>query len=194
MTTFVTQMSSNHPNNQLIKELQEGSEEALSKLYDIYSEALYGLILRIVNDDLLAQDILQECFVKIWQKAKLYSPAKGTFFTWALNICRNRAIDELRKKKRESDGKKGFENVPQFESHVKSMNVDAIGLSDLLKTLSKEQQFVLELLYFQGYTQQEIADEHDIPLGTVKTRARSALKHLREIFILLLLFWILKHT
>lgn len=187
-------MSSNNPNNQLILELQAGSENALSKLYDMYSEALYGLILRIVRDDLLAQDILQECFVKIWQKAKSYSPSKGTFFTWALNICRNRAIDELRKKKRENEGKDGLEHSSQFESHSASMNVEAIGLSEILKELPEEQQFVLNLMYFQGYTQQEIADEHGIPLGTVKTRARSALKHLREIFILLLLFWILKHT
>lgn len=179
---------------ELVNQLQDGSEIALSKLYDIYSSSLYGLVLKIVRDDELAQDILQDCFVKIWRKAQTYSSSKGTFFTWMLNICRNKSIDELRKHEREREGKDKLANSESYAVLGTETNVNIIGLKDHISKLSKEQQIIIEYIYFKGYTQQEVSDELGIPLGTVKTRARLAVIELREIFVTILLFWIAKNT
>ncbi|NQZ35675.1 MAG: sigma-70 family RNA polymerase sigma factor [Crocinitomicaceae bacterium] len=179
---------------ELVNQLQGGSEIALSKLYDIYSSSLYGLVLKIVRDDELAQDILQDCFVKIWKKAQTYSSSKGTFFTWMLNICRNKSIDELRKNEREREGKDKLANSESYSVLGTETNINVIGLKGHISKLSKEQQIIIEYIYFKGYTQQEVSDELGIPLGTVKTRARLAVIELREIFVTILLFWIAKNT
>lgn len=178
---------------ELVNQLQCGSEIALSKLYDMYSGSLYGLVLKIVKDDELAQDILQDCFVKIWKKAQSYSSSKGTFFTWMLNICRNKSIDELRKNERERDGKDKLANSNSYSTEGTETNVNVIGLKDHISKLNEEQQIIIEYIYFKGYTQQEVSDELGIPLGTVKTRARLAVIELREIFVTILLFWIAKN-
>ena len=178
---------------ELVNQLQGGSEMALSKLYDMYSGSLYGLILKIVRDDEIAQDILQDCFVKIWKKAQSYSSTKGTFFTWMLNICRNKSIDELRKIERVRDGKDKLANSESYSQVGTETNVNAIGLKEHISKLSEEQQIIIEYIYFKGYTQQEVSDELEIPLGTVKTRARLAVIELREIFVTILLFWITKN-
>lgn len=192
MTTFVQQMLSNKNTQDLVLELQNGSEAALSQLYDRYSEALYGLVLRILRDDLLAQDVLQESFVNIWKKADTYSSKKGTFFTWSMNICRNKAIDELRKRGRKTEVQEEL-SAEEGSGFSPAQNIEGIGLKELLSDLPEDQENVLHLMYFRGYTQQEISDEFSIPLGTVKTRARSGLKKLKELFILLVLLWILKN-
>jgi RNA polymerase sigma-70 factor (ECF subfamily) len=192
MTTFVQQMLSNKNTQDLVLELQNGSEAALSQLYDRYSEALYGLVLRILRDELLAQDVLQESFVNIWKKADTYSSKKGTFFTWSMNICRNKAIDELRKRGRKTEVQEEL-SAEEGSGFSPAQNIEGIGIKDLLSDLPEDQEDVLHLMYFRGYTQQEISDEYSIPLGTVKTRARSGLKKLKELFILLVLLWILKN-
>jgi RNA polymerase sigma-70 factor, ECF subfamily len=178
---------------ELVSQLQGGSEMALSKLYDLYSGSLYGLILKIVRDDELAQDILQDCFVNIWKKAQTYSSTKGTFFTWMLNICRNKSIDALRKVERERDGKENLANSDTYSMQGTETNINAIGLKEHLRKLTEEQQIIIDYIYFKGYTQQEVSDELGIPLGTVKTRARLAVVELREIFVTILLFWIIKN-
>jgi RNA polymerase sigma-70 factor, ECF subfamily len=178
---------------ELVSHLQGGSEMALSKLYDLYSGSLYGLILKIVRDDELAQDILQDCFVNIWKKAQTYSSTKGTFFTWMLNICRNKSIDALRKVERERDGKENLANSDTYSMQGTETNINAIGLKEHLRKLTEEQQIIIDYIYFKGYTQQEVSDELGIPLGTVKTRARLAVVELREIFVTILLFWIIKN-
>ena len=178
---------------ELINQLQSGSETALSKLYDMYSSSLYGLVLKIVKDDELAQDILQDCFVKIWKKAQTYSSSKGSFFTWMLNICRNKSIDTLRKNVRERDGKDKLANSDSYSMLGTETNINVIGLKDHISSLNEEQQVIIEYIYFKGYTQQEVSDELGIPLGTVKTRARLAVIELREIFVTILLFWIAKN-
>lgn len=186
-------MSKENEIQELVDQLQGGSEVALSKLYDMYSGSLYGLVLKIVRDDELAQDILQDCFVNIWKKAQTYSPTKGTFFTWMLNICRNKSIDALRKIERERDGKENLANSDTYSMHGTETNINAIGLKEHLSKLTEEQQIIIEYIYFKGYTQQEVSDELGIPLGTVKTRARLAVVELREIFVTILLFWIIKN-
>lgn len=178
---------------ELVSQLQSGSEMALSKLYDMYSGSLYGLILKIVKEEDLAQDVLQDCFVKIWNKAQSYSSSKGTIFTWMLNICRNKSIDALRKIERERDGKDRLANSDSYSMHGTETNVNVIGLNDHISKLNEEQQLIIDYIYFKGYTQQEVSDELGIPLGTVKTRARLAVKELREIFVTILIFWIIEN-
>lgn len=187
-------MVDQHKIEGLVVQLQQGDEKALSTLYDMYSGSLYGLVLKIVKDDGLAQDVLQDCFVNIWKKAASYTPSKGSFFTWMLNICRNKSIDELRKVERTRTGKDELAHSGISTSNGLDTNIDTIGIKDILHKLPKEQQVIIDFIYFRGYTQQEVSDELDIPLGTVKTRARMALIELRESFTILIILWILKNT
>lgn len=171
-----------------ILELQNGSEEAFSKIYDAYYEALYGLCIKIVIDNSVAEDVLQESFVKIWKNAKKYDSKKGTFFTWMLNITRNTSIDKYRKlsKNRTTAIQNEDSDVYNVPGMAQEMNINHIGLKDVLKGLPVEQKEIIEYLYFKGYTQAETSKELNLPLGTVKTRSRTALKALKEIFTILI--------
>lgn len=185
-------MGKNVELKELVLRLQKGDETALSTIYDLYNEALYGLILRIVRDESIASDVLQESFVKIWKKANTYAPGKGTFFTWMLNICRNGSIDELRKLERTRNGKNRIDDAGVYKTNALETSVDTIGLKDIVDKLPEKQRLIVEYTYFKGYTQQEISDELDIPLGTVKTWARKALISLADSFVLIIIIWTLK--
>ena len=176
-------------NEILISKIKEGDTESFSELYDNYSDALYGLILKIIKQEDLAQDILQECFVKIWEKIQTYDNTKGTLFTWMLNICRNKSIDSLRKTNRTRSGHESMKNdMPKNISL--EINPETIGLRDILNNLSDEKRIIIEYLYFKGYTQKETSEELNIPLGTVKTRSRTAILELKDLFTLILASWI----
>jgi len=176
-------------NEELIAKIKQGDADSFSLLYDKYSDSLYGLILKIIRQDDLAQDILQECFVKIWQKIQTYDETKGSLFTWMLNICRNKAIDSLRKTNRTRTGHENMHNdMPKNVSL--EINPETIGLRDVLDNLSEEKRIIIEYLYFKGYTQKETSEELNIPLGTVKTRSRTAILELKDLFTLILASWI----
>lgn len=178
-----------HPNQQidqeqLVARLRTKEADAFSYLYDNYSAAIYGAISRIVNDENVAQEVLQDAFMKFWDKIERYDPSKGRFFTWMVNISRNLAIDKLRSKEMKKVGKTN--NIETYVSGIERsklnhLNVDGIGLKETLATLRDEEKFILEMVYFKGYTQSEISDEFDIPLGTVKTRLRMGLKNMRKV-------------
>ena len=156
----------------------------MSLLYDHYSGALYGLISRIVDDPAVAEEVLQDALMRIWDKIAHYDASKGRLFTWMANLSRNLAIDKLRSREI-----KRAEKTDALETYVTSIeglsssyqHIDTIGLKEVLKTLREEERFILEMSYFKGYTQSEVAEAFDIPLGTVKTRLRMGLKSLREI-------------
>lgn len=169
-----------------IKNLQNGSQEAFSAIYDAYSGPLFGLCNKILNDSNAAEDVLQESFVKIWKNANKFRKGKGSFYTWMLNITRNTAVDRYRKVKKNPTDE--IQNHEAYVSNVKGqqLNIDKIGIQDLLSGLPDEQQVIIEYLYYKGYTQQETADELEMPLGTVKSRSRTALKALKELFTILL--------
>jgi RNA polymerase sigma factor (sigma-70 family) len=166
----------------LIKGLQDKDQSALSYLYDQYSGALFGVIMRILKKEEVAEEVLQDVFIKIWDKFDQYDATKGRLFTWMMNIARNQAIDKTRSREISKEQKtSGIENIVSkidnrdfIETHI-----DGIGVKAILGNLPEEQQFVVEYLYFQGYTQAELAAEFNIPLGTVKTRLRLAMQHLR---------------
>ncbi|MEQ6168213.1 sigma-70 family RNA polymerase sigma factor [Ekhidna sp. MALMAid0563] len=170
--------------DQLVARLRAKKADAFSYLYDNYSAAIYGSISRIINDEDVAQEVLQDAFMKFWDKIDQYDAKKGRFFTWMVNISRNLAIDKLRSKEMKKVGKTDtIENYVSGieQSRLNHLNVDGIGLKETLATLREEERFILEMAYFKGYTQSEISDEFDIPLGTVKTRLRMGLKNLRKV-------------
>jgi len=166
---------------ELTAALKAKDDQAFSYLYDHYSGSLYSIILQIVKSPEIANDILQEVFVSIWRKIESYDPIKGRLFTWMLNISRNASIDMLRSKNYQNSQKNQeiTDNVYGL-NQVTQTNIDSIGLSKFLGKLRPEQRVLIELAYFKGYTHDEIAQIEDIPLGTVKTRIRSALLQLRE--------------
>lgn len=170
--------------DQLVARLKARDKDALSYLYDHYSGAIYGMISRIVNDDDVTEEVMQDAFLKIWNKIDQYDGKKGRLFTWMANLSRNLAIDKIRSKEIKKVGKTdALETyVTGIElSHTSYQNIDGIGLKETLKSLREEERFILEMTYFKGYTQSEISEEFDIPLGTVKTRLRMGLKSMRGV-------------
>ena len=168
----------------LVSRLFRKDKSAFSYLYDNYAPALYGVIFRIVQEEEAAQDILQEAFVKIWSNFQQYDKTKGRLFTWIVNLARNLAIDATRSKSFKNQQKNlGLDNIVSFIDSNKntSFNPEQIGLKTLIEKLRPEQREIIDLAYFKGYTQAEISESLNIPLGTVKTRMRSAILRLREI-------------
>lgn len=163
--------------NLLIKQLQNKDSNALSNLYDKYSGALYGVIIRICKNEAQAQDILQETFLQIWQKSNLYDPKKGKFYTWAYRIARNKTLNSLRN----SDKLIQNEDLSVYENkEVEEVSIDTLGIKGSLEKLDPHHRRALELLYFQGLTHREAYTEMGVPLGTFKSYVRQALKKLRE--------------
>lgn len=151
----------------------------------MYSSALYGVISRIITHTELAEDVLQETFVKIWQSAEHYDTSKGRLFTWMMNIARNLSIDKLRSKDFKNSLKnQDIENNVSFvdEQNKVTFNPDVLGVKQLVENLKPDLQAVLDLVYYKGYTHVEAAEKLDLPLGTVKTRIRLAIIELRRSF------------
>ena len=158
---------------------------AIRALYDMYSGALLGVISRIVPQIEVAEDLLQETFLKIWNSAESYDSSKGRLFTWMMNIARNLSIDKLRSKDFKNSGKnQEIENNVDFIDTQKKVtfNTDLLGLKDMVTALRPEYNKVLQMVYFKGYTHIEAAEELNLPLGTVKTRIRMAIMELRKHF------------
>jgi RNA polymerase sigma-70 factor (ECF subfamily) len=170
--------------DELVSKLAGRDPKGFEILYDNYSAAMYGVIHRIVQDEAIAEDILQEAFVKIWNNFVQYDAARGRLFTWMINICRNLAIDKIRSKdfvnqnKNRQDGNSVLSNVQAASPY----NPDTIGIKEIIKKLDPDYRVIIDLLYFEGYSQSEAAERLNIPLGTVKTRSRAAIMKLRELF------------
>jgi RNA polymerase sigma-70 factor (ECF subfamily) len=178
--------------NLLVDKVKQGDKEAFAALYDNYTDALFGVVSKIVRSDEIAEDVMQDSFVKIWKNIHSFNPEKGTIFTWMLNVSRNTAIDKLRKLRKTDNVEIQVLDysvgVPHSHSTTKT---DHIGLRELVDKLKPDQKLMVEYIYFNGYTQQEVSDELGIPLGTVKTRVRTAVIELRKVFTnLILAFWI----
>lgn len=155
------------------------TEEGFRQLYLDFAPILYGIIRQMVRDPISAQDVLQEVFMKVWNRSHLFESGKGTLFTWLYTITRHTAIDHNR-----YESKHEFEFVDFSTStngpSVKAMNTDTIYLSRSVHSLPRILRPVVEKSFYQGLTVREIAQELNIPEGTVKTRMRAALKHLRQ--------------
>ncbi len=165
--------------------------EALAELYDLYAARVFGLCLRILNENQLAEDTLQEVFLRVWQRAQLFEQSRGTVNAWLMGIARNTCIDQLRRiqtRPQAADQAQGEDALP-FEETLADTNSDVPGLAAIneraalvrqaLAALAPEQQLVIQLSYFKGLTRREIARQLNWPEGTVHTRARLALQNLR---------------
>lgn len=169
---------------ELVRGLKARDEKVFGYLYDHYSPALFGVALKVLNDENSAADVLQEVFLKIWRSIDRYDEDKGRLFTWMLNITRNTAIDSLRSKahKLEQKVQDIGDDIHLYTNHLAvNQAVDHIGLTKVLEKLNKDQRVIIDLAYYKGCTQEEIAKVLDIPLGTVKTRMRNAIIQLRNI-------------
>lgn len=165
---------------ELVTALRRKDDEAFGYLYDHYAGALYSVIRQIVGDADVSNDVLQEAFVNIWRRIDQYDESKGRLFTWMLNVARNAAIDKTRSKGFQQNSKvQPLMDSDGVYASVKP-GVDDYGLKRVLAKLKDEQRLLIDLSYFQGYTHEQIAKALDIPLGTVKTRIRSALTQLRN--------------
>jgi RNA polymerase sigma-70 factor (ECF subfamily) len=169
--------------SELVLGLKARNEKHFGYLYDHYSPALYGIALKVVNDETVAGDVLQEIFLKIWRGIERYDSDKGRLFTWMVNIARNTAIDMLRSKAHKMGQKAGELGGNGLSSDQLAIHpsVDHLGLVKVVEQLSREQRVIIDLAYYKGCTQEEIAKILDIPLGTVKTRMRNAIIQLRNI-------------
>ena len=168
--------------NTLILEMQDGNEKAFSRIYSLYSEAIYGIIYSIVLDEGAAEEVMQDVFIKIWNNSKSYDINKGRFFTWILNIARNTAIDETRSKSFKNSKKNlSTTNFVHILSSTDNLNrsTNAIGIRKFVDALKPVCIKIIELLYFQGFTQADASKTLEIPIGTLKTRNRNCMNELR---------------
>ena len=189
----------------LMRQLIEGSQDALARLYDRHAQAVFAAALRVSRDREIAAEVVQETFLTMWNRAELFDPSRGALPTWLLTIARNRAIDRLRAASRHERAAT-FSSFGRGEADDQSTvewltsTGDLIGaagpepgpeaaladkearesIRDALSSLSPLERRVIELAYDTGLTQSEIAAQLGWPMGTVKTRTRRAFRHLRE--------------
>lgn len=175
---------------ELMADVAQDDRKALSVLYDRYSRVVYTLAFRILGNQQQAEEIVQETFWRIWRSRHLFQSQRGEFLPWLIGIARNLCIDELRKRRSRpapTDEALDTQETLQLPDTSLSPAEEAWDSDERrrvragLNELPEEQRQVIELAYFKGLSQREIADQLQIPLGTVKTRARLALKKLRDI-------------
>ena len=169
--------------------IQSGDADALSQLYDRYNGIMKALILRIIHNETEADDLLQEVFMEIWNQAKNFSAEKGKPLGWMVTLTRRRAIDALRKKQAYARAEERLQAQPEqqpiawvqntTENDIEAGDTRAL-MAKVINSLPEAQQQVIELAFFQGMSQREIASHTNIPLGTVKTRLELGLKKIYD--------------
>ena len=176
--------------SELLRRMANSDREAFAQLYDRFSRPLYATALRILGNAAEAEDIVQDVFLALWEKADAFEPGRGSAFAWAVTLTRNRAIDRFRLRQRRSEllSKSTAEDAGIRPYGSGRHSADELVLKEragavraAVDTLPAEQQAALELAFFSGLTQQEIADKLSEPLGTVKARIRRGLLRLRDI-------------
>jgi RNA polymerase sigma-70 factor (ECF subfamily) len=173
---------------ELLELVKEKGRDALEALYHRYGNAIYSLSMRMLRSPQAAEEVTQDTFFNVWRRASSYKPGRGSFKSWLFSIAHHRAIDEIRRNKRDR-------NVVQYDTDFETRAADDttdpvrytasrfdVGkIRNALMELRPEQRSIVELAYFGGLTHSEISKKLDQPLGTVKTRMRLALKKLREV-------------
>lgn len=168
--------------------LAAGEIEALEALYDRYGALVFSVSLRVLYDRQLAEDVTQEVFLRLWRRPGSYDSARGRFISWLMSVTRNRAIDERRRLKRRGRLEERDDVVPELPSEGRfrdpleeaALAEERRALREAMTRLPPPQREVLDLAYFAGLTQVEIAQRTGQPLGTVKTRVRLGMQKLRE--------------
>ena len=178
----MTTLNSKYSEEELVMSLKQNSQKAFEYLYDNYSGALFGIISKILKDDEKSEDTMQDVFTKIWRKIGDYDASKGRLFTWMVNITRNSSIDQLRKDKNIflediSQQTTQYDKISSFQPQT-----TAIDIANIMENLKPERKVLVDMVYLQGYTQEEAAEILQIPLGTAKSRIRTALQELKIYF------------
>jgi RNA polymerase sigma-70 factor (ECF subfamily) len=172
----------------LLHLIVQGNEDALAALYDRYGKLAYSLAYRMLGDTHGAEDVVQEAFINVWRKANSYVAKRGTARTWLLAVVHHSAVDLCRRRR----GKIPAELPLEWEELIAdpndlwsqvSNNLDREELTGCLARIPKEQREAIELAYFSGYSQREIAEIKDVPLGTVKGRIRIGMEKLRDLLV-----------
>lgn len=167
---------------ELINQFKNKDVKAFESLYEMYNKSVQGVVYNIVRDKESAEEITQDVFIKAWNNADSYSAKKGRFFTWIINIARNAAIDKTRSKNFKNNSKnldaQIFVDILEGSENLDS-KTDTIGIRNFVNKLKEKCIKVIELLYFKGYTQKEVSESLEIPLGTIKTRNRNCINELR---------------
>ncbi len=181
---------------ELVRELVRGSERALESLYDRHVRGCFGLAMKIVRDPNVAEEVVQDVFVKLWRKPELFSSEKGKFSGWLLTLVHNRSVDKLRRAKGGSNGPPvsldaesvGEMSLSEMLPDEGASPYEAVWQNErgrfvrqVLGLLPEKQRQIISMAYFEGLTQKEIAEQLHEPLGTIKTRTRSALQQLRRL-------------
>jgi len=183
------QSEQNAQDARLMADMARGDRQALADLYDRFSKPLFATSVRILNDANEAADIVQDVFIALWEKSARFDLSRGTAFSWAVTLTRNRSIDRIRMRRRRRElldqavpedlgyarAENGAESADRMEA-----SESATAVRRAVAGLPKEQQKALELAFFGGLTQQEIATQLSQPLGTIKARIRRGLLKLRD--------------
>jgi RNA polymerase sigma-70 factor (ECF subfamily) len=160
----------------LLRRLRDGDHGALSEFYDLYAGLVNGLALRILKDTADAEDVVQEVFVQVWRQAERYDPGRGSAEAWLCTIARTRSLDRLRRRTSRREDPSELRPLAIAAPRTE----ESLAVRKALETLSGDQRRALELAYYEGLTQTEIAARLGEPLGTIKTRIRSAMIRLRD--------------
>ncbi|MFD1019188.1 RNA polymerase sigma factor [Thalassobacillus hwangdonensis] len=169
---------------ELYHRIQQKDKQALEEIYTKYEKLLYSFAFKMCGDKELAEEMIQDVFMKLWTDKATYDESKGKFSSWLLTVARYTGIDLIRKRKNnhvtlEEEQDSLHEETPSSEDIVVWKEQRAL-VQKAVRSLSREQIQMVDLFYFKGHTQKEIADQCDLPLGTVKGRIRLALKHLKK--------------
>ncbi len=154
----------------------------IEMIYDHYGDALYGIVIRILKEENLSKDVMQEGFVKVWKNYNSYDKEKARLFTWLLQIFRNTAIDHFRRMKKNQGKMIHNEKSSVNDIEYKGFAPELMDVGNFVNNMESKYRKVIQLLYFKGMTQEEVSQKLAIPLGTVKSRLRIGLNHLRKIY------------
>ena len=174
----------------LIERIVLKDQKALEKLYDLYSRIIYSIVLRIVKNQEDAEEILQNIFLQVWERADSFNGKKGTVYAWLITLARNKAIDKIRSKDfRNNTYTFTFDyEIEIFENKYSGLEIDSMIAQErseyvrkALLQIPKEQREIIEMAFFEGYTQIEISEKLNLPLGTVKTRSRQGMMKLQNL-------------
>lgn len=166
----------------IIRLLKVQDPVAIAHIYDTYAAAVYGTVLRIVSNKELAQQVMQDTFLKVWRYGAQYDESKGQVFTWVLNIARNTAIDATRTPYFRNSKKTVNLDSLAHTAGSESIHLDSIGMNEVVQKMEEKYKVLIDLVYMKGYTHQEASEATGTPVGTVKTRVRSAILELRKTF------------